>query len=76
LIRLIILYIKVLIHSLQKFTRYILHFVIQYFVNSYLKEYLIKRSFINVLKNSQDQLQEYAIKNGDFRLKKISVTLT
>jgi len=32
------------------------------FVNSYLKKYLIKRSFIVVLKSSRDQLQEYAIK--------------
>jgi len=45
------------------------------FVNSYLSEYLTKRSFIVVLKSSQDQLQEYAIKN-EFLLKKIDVILT
>jgi len=36
------------------------------------KEYLIKRSFIVVLKNSRDQLQKYTKKMG-ISIKKISI---
>jgi len=45
------------------------------FINSYLKEYLTKRSFI-VLKSFQDQLQVDTIKKWGFPFKKIDVILT
>jgi len=42
------------------------------FVNSYFKEVNQKEFHCSVLKSSRDQLQEYAIKNGDFHLKNLS----
>jgi len=48
------------------------------FINFYLKEYLKKNQkefYCNILKSSQDRLQEYAIKNRSSYLKKVEVIL-
>jgi len=41
------------------------------FVNSYLKEYLTKISFIVVFCSSRDKLQEYVMKNRKFYFKNL-----